>query len=112
MFIWFLILIQQEWELLQQVTTNIGDAFGPVEESLQGSFMPAQFQGIGEGIMGWRVTRLPVKQAALSLLDLTITAPENCMASCAITGQIAAAIRVQEKFRIYRGGERRCVEAQ
>ena len=38
--------LQQEWTFVQQVTPDIGDAFGLVEEALWDSFLPDLFQGI------------------------------------------------------------------
>ena len=32
---------------MQRVTTGIGDAFGPLEEALQETFLPDLFQGLG-----------------------------------------------------------------
>ena len=56
-------LLQQEWALVQRVTPNIRDVFGLVEQALWDAFMPALFQGMGDGTPGRGVTRLPVKQA-------------------------------------------------
>ena len=42
--------LQQEWEFLQQVTPGIGNAFGPVEKSLRETFVPALFEGLGNGV--------------------------------------------------------------
>ena len=61
----------EEWELLQRFTPDIGS----VEESLQDSFLSALLQGVGEDFPGWGLTRLPVKQAGLSLPDPAISAP-------------------------------------
>ena len=44
--------LKQEWSFVHQVTPNIGDAFGPVEQALQDAFIPALFQGLGEGTPG------------------------------------------------------------
>ena len=52
---------------MQQVTPVIGDAFRPVETALKDSFVPALFEGLGDGIMEQAFTRLPVKQAELDL---------------------------------------------
>ena len=61
--------------------------------------MPDLFQVIGAGIPGWEVTHLPVKQAGMDLLDLTLIDPENWTASYVITGHLVAALRGQEEFR-------------
>ena len=42
---------------------------------------------------------MPVKQAGMALLDLTLTAPENWQASCVITGHLVSALRGQVPFR-------------
>ena len=44
------------------------------------------------------VTYLSVKQAILDLPEPTQTAPENCKASCVITGHLVAALRGQVEF--------------
>ena len=41
--------LQQERAFLQQITPDIGDAFGPVEKALWETFLLALFEGIGEG---------------------------------------------------------------
>ena len=84
-------LLQQEWAFVQRVIPGIGDNFGPVEEALQGTFLPSLSQSLGEGAPGRGVTRLPAKQAGLSLTELTKTAPENWMESCVITGYLVTA---------------------
>ena len=53
------------------------------------------FEGLGEGTLGRGVTHMPVKQAVLSLPDLTKTAPKNLTESCVITGHIVAALRAR-----------------
>ena len=62
---------------MQQVTPGIGDAFGPVEEDIAKAFLPALFEGLGDGAPGRAITRLPVKQAGMSLSDPMRTDPEN-----------------------------------
>ena len=41
--------LHQEWEFVQQVTPVIGDVFGPVEKALRENFLPALFEGLGQG---------------------------------------------------------------
>ena len=89
---------QQEWTFMQRVTPGIGDAFGPAEQALWETFIPALLQGLGKGTPGRGVTRIPVKQAVLGLPDPTNTSPENWTASCVITGHLVAALRGQEEF--------------
>ena len=79
-------------------TPNIRDAFGPVEQALRGAFIMTLFHGLGDGTPGMGVTRLPVKQEGLSLVEPTNTAPEIWTTSCVIIGNIVAALRGQEDF--------------
>ena len=69
--------LQQEWAFVQWVNPGISDAFGPVEEEIAKAFLPALFEGVGDGPPGREITRLPVKQAGMALPDPTQTAPEN-----------------------------------
>ena len=62
---------------MQWVIPVIGDAFGPVEQALQETFIPALFQGLGEVTPGRGVTCLPVKQVGLALSYPINTAHEN-----------------------------------
>ena len=39
--------LQQEWEFVQRVTPDIGGAFGPLEITLQDTFIPVLLQGVG-----------------------------------------------------------------
>ena len=91
--------LQQEWAFVQRVTPVVGDSFGPVEEALKETFVTAFFKGLQEGVPEQRVTRLPVKQAGLSLTNPTQTTPENWTASCVITGHLVAALRGQVEFQ-------------
>ena len=67
--------LQQKWAFVQRVTPGIGDAFGPVEEEIAKAFLPALFEGVGDGVPGRAITRLPVKQADMALPNPTRTAP-------------------------------------
>ena len=91
--------LQQEWAFVQRVTPGIGKAFVPVEEDIAKAFFPALFEGAGDGAPGREITRLPVKQAGMALPNPTLTAPENCQASCVITGHLVPALRGQVPFR-------------
>ena len=84
---------------MQRVTPGIGDDFGPVEEYIAKAFLPALFEGVGDGAPGREITRFPVKQAGMALPDPTLTAPENWQASCVITGHLVAALMGQVPFR-------------
>ena len=69
--------LQQEWDFVQRVTPGVGDSFGPAEDALKETFVPELFEGLREGMPERGVTRLPVKQAGLSLPDPSQTALEN-----------------------------------
>ena len=84
---------------MQRVTSGIGNTFGPVEEKTAKEFLPALFEGAGDGAQGREITRLPVKQAGMDIPDPTLTAPENWQASCVITGHLVSALRGQVPFR-------------
>ena len=84
---------------MQQVTPDIGDAFGPVETALWYALLLSLFQVVGEGNPWQGVPRLSFKQAGLALPDPTNTAPENWTASCVITRHLVAAFMDQEEFR-------------
>ena len=64
--------LQQEWDFIQRVTTGVGEAFGPVEESLREIFVPALFRGLLEGLPKRKNTRLPVKQAGLAIMNYSV----------------------------------------
>ena len=74
--------LQQEWAFVQRITPGIGDAFGPVEEEIAKAFLPALFEGVGDGAPRRAITGLLVKQAGMALPDPTRTAPENWQAYC------------------------------
>ena len=82
------------------MTPGVGDAFRPVETALKKTFVPALFEGLGEGVPEQGVTHLPIKQEGLALPDPSHTAPENWTASCVITGNLVAALRGQVEFRM------------
>ena len=46
---------------MNQVTPNIGDAFGPVKKARMESSIPALLQVVGEGILGQGFPHPPVK---------------------------------------------------
>ena len=54
---------------MQRVTPGIGDAFGPVQEEIAKTFLPALFEGVGDGDPGRTITCLPVKQVGMALPD-------------------------------------------
>ena len=91
--------LQQEWAFVQRVTPGISNAFGPAEEEIAKAFLPALFEGAGDGAPGREITRLPVKQVGMALPYPTQTAPENWQASCVITGHLVSALRGQVPFR-------------
>ena len=59
--------LQQELVFVQRVTPVKGDAFGLMETALRETYVPALFEGLGNGVLERGVTRLPVKQAGFSL---------------------------------------------
>ena len=61
--------LQQKWAFVQRVTPGISNAFGPVEEEIAKAFLPALFEGEGDGAPGREITRLPVKQAGIDIPD-------------------------------------------
>ena len=69
--------LQQEWAFVQRFTPGRGEEFGPVEEEIEKAFLPAVFEGVGDGSLGREITHLPVKQAGMDLPDPTLMAPEN-----------------------------------
>ena len=85
---------------MQQVTPDIGEDFGPVEQGLMYAFILDLFQGLREGTPRRGFTHMPVKQTGLALLDPTKTSPENWMVSCVITGHLVTVLRGQEDFRM------------
>ena len=87
--------LQQEWAFVQRVTPGISNASEPVEEEIAKAFLPALFEGVGDGVPGREITRLPVKQAGMALPDPTQTAPVNWQESCVITGHLVSALRGQ-----------------
>ena len=52
--------LQQEWAFMQRVTPGISNAFRPVEEEIAKAFLPALFEGVGDGATGREITCLPV----------------------------------------------------
>ena len=90
--------LQQEWEFVQRVTPGIGNAFGPIEKALQETFLPALFDGLGEGAPERGVTRMTVKHSGLALTDQNLTSPENWTESCVITGHLVAELRGKVEF--------------
>ena len=92
--------LQQGWAFVQGVAPNIRDEFVTVKKALRDSLTLNLFQGVGEGIPGRGVPQLPSKHAGMDLPDLTMSAPENWMASFVITGYLVAALRDHDDFRM------------
>ena len=82
--------LQQEWALVQRVTSDIGDAFGPVEKYLQDTFMPDLFQDVGDRTLERGVILLIVKHDGLSLPD-----PTRRPVRTQDTVQLSRAVRVR-----------------
>ena len=83
---------------MQRFNLGIRDAFGPVEQALQETFLMSLFQGLGNGAPGRGFICLPVKQAGLAHPDPTNIAPENWTDSCVIIGHLVAVLRVHAEF--------------
>ena len=49
--------LHQEWAFVQRVTPGIGEALGQVEKALRETFVPALFEGLGNGVSERGVTR-------------------------------------------------------
>ena len=96
-----------------------------MEKALRETFVPALFEGLGDGVPERGVTRLLVKQTGLALPEPSQTAPDKWTASCIITGHLVAALSGQVEFRtahhlaclresrtaVRRRGQRRAEEA-
>ena len=78
---------------MQRFTPRIGDTFSLVGRAQRETFIPALFQGLGEGTLWREVTRLPVKHLGLDFPDPTRTASENWTAACIITGHLISALK-------------------
>ena len=89
---------QQEWEFVKQVTPDIGDTLGPVEQAQREAFITDLFHGLGERKLGRGFICLTLKQSGLDLPYPKNKAPENCKAYCVITGHLIAELRGQEEF--------------
>ena len=61
--------LQQECVFVQRVTPEVRESFGPVEDALKETFVPALFKGLRKGVTERGVTRLSIKHAGLALLD-------------------------------------------
>ena len=80
---------------MQRVTTDIGDAFLPLDTALRDVFLPDLFQGVGKGAPGQGFTRLLAKQVVIHLTDPINTAPESWTVSCVTTGHLVTLLRGQ-----------------
>jgi hypothetical protein len=68
--------LQQEWQYLQRVIPNCGEAFEPVEEAIRMVFLPALLQATEEECQR-ELTSLSVCQAGLGLPDPTLSAQSS-----------------------------------
>ena len=64
-----------------------------VEDALRYIFLPSLFQGGTSYILGRAIPCLPVKQDGIALPEPTRTVRAIWMASCVITGNLAAELR-------------------
>ena len=85
--------LQQAWYFVQRIIPGIREAFSPVKEYLQRSFLPDLFHGDTVKIAVQGVTSLPVKQAGLALPKPSISSLKNWTASCIIIGHLVAALQ-------------------
>ena len=63
----------QEWDFIQRVTPNIGEAFCLVDQALEKSFLPALFQGSMVGVLTQGINLLTVDQAQLTIPKPTLS---------------------------------------
>ena len=70
-----------------------------MEDNLQNTFLPDLFQGGMSQIPRRAITGLPFKKSGVALPDPTHTTGENWMASCIITGHLAAELHKTDEFR-------------
>ena len=66
--------LQKEWDFVQSVTPHIREAFQPVEEALEKSFLQALFNGDTAEFPLRGITRLTVKQVGMAIPNLTLYA--------------------------------------
>jgi hypothetical protein len=70
--------LQGEWQYLQRVTPNVGDAFAPLEQALSTTFLPALFDATPTEIANIRpLLSLPVRMGGLGIPDPTKLGPTN-----------------------------------
>ena len=71
-----------------------------MEEEITKAFLPEILEGVGDGVQGRAITRLPVKQVGMVLPNPTWTAPEKWQASCVIKVHLVSALGGQVPFRM------------
>ena len=93
--------LQQEWQFLQRVTTNVRDEFLPIRETLRKSFFPSLFADPLSDPLLMDILHLPAKTAGLSLPDPVTSAESNYAASQVICGHLVQALCGQIEFSIF-----------
>jgi hypothetical protein len=87
-------LLQQEWQLLQRVTSGLNNKFTDITQALQYEFLPALFgEELAEDDVSGQLAYLPVKKAGLTIHDLTKTVDSNYTASTVVCGYLVATLR-------------------
>jgi hypothetical protein len=86
--------LQSEWQYLQRVLPDSGDAFAPVEEAIANAFLPALLQeqaGLPERLRN--LLALPVRQAGIGIPSPGSTAAGSYAASFDCTRLLAQSLR-------------------
>jgi hypothetical protein len=102
--------LQQEWQYLQRVIPDCGEAFEPIEEAIRMVFLPALLQATAAETQR-ELTTLSVRQAGLGLPDPTLSAPDCFAASEASTELLAQSLRegtaLDANMHVKHAGEQR-----
>jgi hypothetical protein len=92
--------LQQEWQPVQRVVKDIGDAFTDVDRAISQIFLPALFgDDFDEDDYRLRLGGLPVKHAGMALPDPIASAKSNYEASTLVNVHLLAALKGNEVFR-------------
>jgi hypothetical protein len=92
--------LQQEWQFLQRVVKDIGEAFTVVGKAISQSFLPALFgEDLDDDDYRRRLAALPVKHCGVALQDPTASAKPNYEASTLVNVHLLAALKGNEVFR-------------
>jgi hypothetical protein len=92
--------LQQEWQFVQRVAKDVGEAFTDVEKAISQSFLPAVFGDVfDDDDPRLRLAGLPVKHAGMALPDPIKSAKTNYEASTLVNVHLLAALKGNEVFR-------------